>query len=430
MISRIARWFRKDSGTANPQSWLVDILGGKKTTAGIGVNSSSALKCTAVFACVRVVSEDVAKLPLKLQRRLPNGGREDATDHPLFSILFSKPNDWQSSFEWREMMQAHIELRGNAYSYISRNARGDIESLIPLHPDRVLPVMTEDGGLFYQIQGRTVDGFTVGDVRNVAVVPDSAILHVRGLSLNGPCGVSPITYAAETIGLSLAAEQHGAAFFGNSARPDVALIAKGNATLEQLKLIRDRWEENYRGANRAFKAATLPMDMEIKQLGLSNKDSQLLELRQFQVADIARIYRIPSHKINDLTRSTNNNIEHQGLEYYIDGLMPRLERFEAAMMCQLLTVDEAREYEIQFDFRRVLRGDMKSLMDAIAVGRQWGLLSINDGREWLNLNPIDGGDGYLVPLNMVPLGMEVEAARSNSRTPDETTRDALRLIKR
>jgi HK97 family phage portal protein len=391
-------WFRrivrrKDAATDPAFSFgrIGALFAGAGTQAGVPVSSASAMKCATVLACVRVVSEDVAKLPLRILRARADGGLEPAFEHPLWRVLTARPNGWQSAFEWRETMQAHLELHGNAYSVIDRDGRGAITALRPVYPNRVQVLRAEDGELFYRVDGGTI-------------VPAEAMLHLRGLSGDGVIGVSTVSWLAETIGLTIAAEQFGASFFGNSARPDVILSAKTPVTAEQIAEARARWEELYRGPRRAFRPAVMPFDLDVKTLSLTNKDSQLLELRQFQVADIARGFRIPPHKIGDLSKATFSNIEHQALEYFVDGLMPRLERFESALERDLLSTGETGRYVIEFDFTRILRADLKTTLDAIAVGRQWGVLSANDGRRWLGLNPIPAGDVYLEPLNMVPAG--------------------------
>lgn len=393
------------SGTANPQLWLLNAVGGgaaAATAAGISINPTSAMRCAAVFACIRVVSEDQAKLPLIIYRRRKDGTKTPAESHALYRVLRHRPNEWQSSFEWREMMAAHLELRGNAYSYIVRDGRGDVTALWPLHPDRVSLQLAPDGEVFYFLSRGANEP-------NVPMtVPREAILHLRGMTLDGYHGLSPIAWARETIGLSIAAELHGAAYFGNGARPDIALTAPsgGDLNSEQVKKIRDWWAENHAGTRRAHRPAVLPTGMTIEKLGITNKDSQFLELRQFQVSDVARLFRVPPHKIGDLSKATFSNVEHQALEYFQDGLMPRLERFEAAMARDLLTANEVGDYEIEFDFTRMLRGDLKTMMDAIGSGRNWGIISANEARNWLNMSPRDGGDTYLEPVNTMPAGAQ------------------------
>jgi HK97 family phage portal protein len=395
MASALA-WFRrivlrKDvaSGAA---TWSGLFGGGAGATqAGVTVTPTTAMKCATVLACVRVVTEDVAKLPLRILRVRGDGGLEPAREHPLWRVLTGRPNGWQSAFEWRETMQTHLELYGNAFALIERDGRGQVTALVPLFPTRVGVLRAADGELFYRVDGGTI-------------VPREAMLHLRAMSGDGVLGVSTVSWMCETIGLTLAAEAFGSSFFGNSARPDVILVSKTPISAEQIAEARNRWEELYRGSRRAFRPAVLNADIDVKTLTLTNKDSQLLELRQFQVADIARGFRLPPHKIGDLSRATYSNIEHQSLEYFVDGLMPRLERIEGALDRDLLTEGERGRYVIEFDFTRILRADLKTTLDAIAIGRQWGVLSANDGRRWLGLNPIPNGDVYLEPLNMVPAG--------------------------
>jgi HK97 family phage portal protein len=393
------------SGMAKPEAWLLQALGGGPTTTGLTVTPANALTCSAVLACVRVISEDVAKLDLKLWRRRKDGGREEATDHPLYRVLASKPNSWQSRFEFVEMGQGHLCLRGNGYSYVKRNERGQVLELVPLHPDRVTLHEAPDGELFYGVSPGTM--FERAQLQGESLmIPSDRMLHIRGLSSDGLRGMSVISLAREAVGLALAMEQHGGRTFSNAARPGGVLKHPGKIGPEVAARIKASWAEAYSGLNNVGKTPLLEEGMEWIQLGMTNVDAQYLAGRVHQAEDIARIFRVPQHKIGLLGRSTNNNIEHQALEYTTDCLMPWLERWEAAMDRQLLTDVERETYYFEFDTSALLRGDLKSRYDAYAVGRQWGWLSKNDVRRKEGMNPIPDGDDYLTPLNMIPNGAE------------------------
>ena len=390
---KLAAWLLKSAAPA--RSGFLST--GGRAASGMRVDANTAMQTSAVYACVRVVSEDVAKLPLLIYRKDQKGGRTLDKTHPLYRLLFHKPNAWQSAYEWKEMMEGHLELRGNAFSYIERDGGGRVMGLVPVHPDRVQVWVQDDGRPLYKIMPQEVGYQFPPEVQA------GSMLHLRGQSLDGYVGLSPIAWLRETIGITLAVDTYAASYFGNGARPDFAIEAgTGTLTPAQVEAIRAKWEETYRGPDKAFRPAVLPGGMKVISLGLTNKDSQFIELRQFQIADIARAFRIPLHKVGSLERATHSNIEHQSLEYFQDGLMPRLERFEAALMRDLLTDDERDLYEIEFDFAEILRGDMESTLKAIALGRNWSILSSNEGRDWLGLDPRQGGDGdYLLPLNMV-----------------------------
>lgn len=396
--TRMARWLVKAAATS-PLAYFG--LASGRPTAGVKVDPYSAMRTSAVYACVRVVSEDVAKLPLLIYRVDKKGGRTIAKDHPLYRLLAHRPNGWQSAFEWKEMMQAHIELRGNSYSFIERDAGGRVIALIPIHPDRVSVWVQDDGLPLYKVSP-TVAGYKVP-----LEVRAGDMLHLRGQSMDGYIGLSPIAWLRESIGITLAVDQYAGAYFGNGARPDFAIKANTQKlTAEQVAKIRDEWDTTYRGAEKAHRPAVLPGDMDVVSLGLNNKDSQFIELRQFQVADLGRAFRIPLHKIGSLDKATFSNIEQQALEYFQDGLMPRLERFEAALSRDLLTDQEVDQYEIEFDFAEIIRGDIESTLKAIALGRNWGILDTNESRDWLGLDPVNSGDGdRLLPLNMMPAAM-------------------------
>lgn len=390
-------WRKRKAATA-PGSGLFGLLTAGQPSARVRVDPTSAMQTAAVYACVRVVSEDVAKLPLCIYRRERGGSRREAADHPLHRLFRDGPNAWQSAYEFKELMQAHLELRGNAFAYIVRDGGGRILSLVPVHPDRVTVWVQDDGVPLYKVT-RPEFGYPVPPE-----VRAGDMLHVRGQSFDGYLGLSPLAWLRETIGIAVAADQYAGAYFGNGARPDFVIRAKNTPlTPDQVEKIRHGWEKNYQGVSNAHRPAVLPGDMELQMLGASNRDSQFLELRQFQVADIARAFRIPLHKIGSLERATFSNIEQQSLEYFQDGLMPRLERFEAALQRDLLTDQERDGFEVEFDFAEIIRGDMESTLKAIALGRNWGILSSNTGRSWLNLDPrVGGDDDYLAPTNMTP----------------------------
>jgi HK97 family phage portal protein len=358
------------------------------------VTPDSAMACAAVFSCVRVVSEDVAKLPLILYRRTSDGGKERAKDHPLYARLHDTPNSWQTSVEWREMMQGHLELRGNAYALKVMSGRQLLE-LIPLHPDKVTVRQDERFRLSYDIAGTAYSA--------------DQILHLRGMSSDGFTGMSTITHAREAIGLAQATERHGASLFGNGARPGGVLVHPGKLSPEAAKRLKDQWDATHGGEN-ANSTAVLEEGVSWTQLGMTSEDSQFLETRKFQRSEIASFFRIPPHKIGDLERATFSNIEHQALEYVTDSLMPRLVRWEQRLNASLLNPSERGAYFFEFLTEGLLRGDTKARYDAYQSAIASGWMSRNEARIRENMNPEVGLDEFLRPLNMDVADKEREAA--------------------
>lgn len=376
--------------------WMRNL--GVETTAGVSVTELSALQSTAVYACVRLLAETVASLPLITYRRLENGGKERALDHPLYDVLHYRPNRLMSSFEWRETMMGHLLLWGNAYSRIVDDASGRVVELYPMRPDRVQISQTE-AGLMYTYSP------TGGEVMTL---PEEKVFHLRGLSTEGILGISPIAQARQAIGLALATEEFGSRFFGNGARPGGVLEHPGTLTDEAMNRLRMSWEQSHTGAANAHKVAILEEGMKYAQIGIPPEDAQFLETRKFQLAEIARIFRVPAHMIGDLDRATFSNIEHQSLEFVIHSVRPWLVRWEQAIMRSLLMEHERNEVFAEFLVDGLLRGDTMSRYQAYATAVTNGWMSRNEVRQLENLNPVDGLDEYLVPMNMMEAGADLD----------------------
>lgn len=373
---------------------LKQLLGGYPSQSGISVSPDSAMRTAAVYACVKVLSEDIGKLPCILYRRTTKGGRDSrvrATEHPLYRIINVKPNSLQTPMGFRETGTASAVMRGNAISYISRVGSGRVSELIPLHPDNITIKINDIGSREYEYRPEK------GAHRTL---PQSDVLHVMGLSLNGWSGCSPITYAKETIGLTQATERHGAKVFSNGARMGGILYHPGRFKDPGTgKRVGMEFDEITSGEN-AHHTVVLEEGMKWEQVAMNADDAQYLETRQFQIPEIARFFRMPLHKIGDLTRATFSNIEHQSLEYVIDTLGPWLVRWEQAMNIALLTQKEQEEYYFEFLVDGLLRGDIKSRYEAYSRGILSGFLTRNECRQRENLEWIDGLDEPLTPSNM------------------------------
>ena len=388
----LARLFEKRyHPSEEPPAWF-NLWTSSQTAAGVDVTPDSSLQATAVFACVRCIAESSAILPLILYRRMEERGKERAVGHPLYGLLHDSPNPEMTSVEYRETLTGHLATWGNCYSNIVWSRSGYPMELWPLRPDR-MTVKRENGQLRYIY--RLPDG-------EERALRYQDVWHIRGLGSNGLVGYSPIALAMQAVGLTLAAEEFGGRFFGNGASPGGVLEHPGALSDEAHSRVRKSWEEMHRGLDNSHRVAILEEGMSYKQVGIPPDQAQFLETRKFQISEIARIFRVPPHKIADLDRATFSNIEHMSIEFVTDTLMPWLVRWEQRISLSLLTPTERNEYFAQHLVEGLLRGDTTSRYQAYQIGRQGGWLSANDIRELENLNPIDGGDVYLVPLNMVP----------------------------
>lgn len=386
------------SGTPAPDDDFWYSPAERPTFSGQKVTNDSALRVTAVFSCVRVLAETVASMPLIVYRNLPDGGKERAQDHPLNTVLRKRPNKWQTAFEWFEMMQGHVALRGNAYSQIIPGKLGAITELVPIHPDRVCVERLENGKLRYEV--RRPDNVEPG------ILTQEEMFHLRGLSSDGLVGLSPVAMARQSIGLAQATEQYGGTLFKNGAKPGGILEHPARLSKDAATKLRESWQETHGGTANAHKTAILEEGMKYHELGMNNEDAQFIETRKYQRSEIASIFRMPPHLIGDMEHATFSNIEHQSLEFIIYTMMPWFERWEQAIQRDLVVDDE--EYFCEFLVDGLLRGDINSRYSAYSTGRQWGWLSVNDVRALENMNPVDNGDVYLQPMNMVEAGAEEE----------------------
>lgn len=362
--------------------------------AGKPVNERSAMQMTAVYACVRVLSEAVACLPLHLYRYTANGGKEKATDHPLYYLLHDEPNTEMSSFVFRETLMTHLLLWGNAYAQIIRNGKGEIVGMYPLKPDKMAVNRAEDSSIFYTYQSDN------GQVN----LSYRDVFHVPGLGFDGLVGYSPIAMAKNAIGLAIAAEEYGSKFYANGAAPSGVLEHPG--TLKDPAKLREAWQSTFGGSSNANKVAVLEEGMKYSPISINPQEAQFLETRKFQINEIARIFRVPPHMIGDLEKATFSNIEEQSLEFVKYTLQPWLVRWEQSVSRKLLAKQEKGIYFARFNVDGLLRGDYASRMTGYSVGIQNGFMSPNDVRMLENLDMIPdemGGNKYMVNGNMVDL---------------------------
>ena len=358
------------------------------------VSPDTALRLSVVWACVKVLSETVGSTPLHLYRRLPDGGKERATDHPLSALIRQRPNRWQTAMEWREMMQGHLALRGNAYSEILSDARGRITDLVPIHPDHVSVEVMDSGMPRYRVREKI----------GTRVLLWSEMLHIRGLSADGYVGLSPIECERETIGEAIGAQDYGGRFYANDAQASRWIEFPGNfKTQEDRQRFRESWQASQVGFNR-FKTPVLEAGMKLHETGIKHTDAQFLEMRRYKDSDIARIFRVQPHKVGILTDATFSNIEQQSIEFVQDTMLPWFVRWEQALTMALLDQDERDDMFFEFLVNGLLRGDAAARSAYYGSGIQDGWLVRNEVRAMENMNPIEGLDKPLEPLNMAPAG--------------------------
>lgn len=380
------------------------------TTSNKVVTEQSAMQMTAVYACVRVLAEAVAGLPLHIYEVQSEGGKQKAVNHPLFALLHDEPNTEMSSFVFRETMMTHLLLWGNAYAQILRNGKNEIIGLYPLLPDKMNVERADTGQLYYLYFS------SKGQIK----LEPSEVLHIPGLGFDGLVGYSPIAMAKNAIGLAIATEEYGSKFFANGANPGGVLEHPG--TLKDPGKIRESWNATFGGTSNAAKVAVLEEGMKYAPISIAPDQAQFLETRKFQINEIARIFRVPPHMVGDLEKSSFSNIEQQSLEFVKYTLDPWISRWEQAMTRSLLSKDEKKTYFIKFNVDGLLRGDYQSRMAGYATGRQNGWMSANDIRELENLDkisPEEGGDLYLVNGNMLPLINAGAFAKNNDEREEQ-----------
>lgn len=395
------------------------------SSAGKNVNERSAMQMTAVYACVRILSEAIAGLPLHMYRYKDEGGKEKAIDHTLYHLLHDEPNPEMTSFVFRETLMTHLLLWGNAYAQIIRNGKGEVIALYPLMPNR-MEVNRDANGMLYYVYQKSNDDAPTMEGSSVILSP-SEVLHVPGLGFDGLVGYSPIAMAKNAIGLSMAAEEYGAKFYANGAAPSGVLEHPG--VLKDPAKVRDSWNAAFGGSSNSHKVAVLEEGLKYTPISISPNEAQFLETRKFQIDEIARIFRVPPHMVGDLEKSSFSNIEQQSLEFVKYTLDPWVVRWEQSLSRALLSETEKKSYFFKFNLEGLLRGDYQSRMQGYSIGIQNGFMCPNDVRELENLDLIPdelGGNKYMVNGNMVDL-KNVGAAYTGNQSkveekpPEETS---------
>jgi HK97 family phage portal protein len=376
------------------------ILGyGWETYAGKDVSPETALSVSAVYACIRGIAETTSTLPKILYKRIPNGGKRRAWEHPLYPILHDALNKEMTAQVGWELGAAHACAWGNAYYQIIRNKAGDVAELWPLRPDRMSVERT--GGVkkfhYQQVDSTTRD------------FPAEQIMHIPAFGFDGLVGYSPIQMARNALALTMAAEEFGSKFFANDARPGMAIKHPKTLSDKSYDRLIQEFNDEFQGSGNSHKTKVLEEGMEIQEIGIPPEDAQFLQTRDFQVAEVARFYRYPLSLLESHgAAATYASVEQFMLSFVIHTIRPWLVRFEQAINKNLLTVEERSQYFCETLVDSLLRGDIASRYAAYATGRQWGWLSADDILALENRNPLPGGQGqvYLTPMNMVPASVQ------------------------
>ena len=393
-LGRVRRaWMAlKDSSGAGQLEKLLLSHFGTLSRSGVYVSPTTAMQCSAVFACVGLLAESIAQLPIKLYKGI-GGEREEVREHWLYRLLYQSPCSWMTSFGWRETAMMHLCLRGNFYAYKVRDSAGRIVELLPLHPDTVRVRQLDNWDLEYLV--------TLQAGRQVRCLQQD-IFHVAYRSLDGVTGLSPISYQRETIGLTLSAQEHGARLFSNGGRPGGVLSLPGSVSEEAMKRLREDWEANYGGSGNAGRTAILEQGMKFEAVTMTNSDAQYLETRKFQVEDIARIFGVPLFMIQSTEKTTSwgSGIEQMSMGYVRYTLLPWVRRWEQAIRKSLVAEARESDLEMRFNLDGLQRSDIRSRFLSYQMGINMGVYSPNEIRELEDMPPRDGGDIWLTPMNM------------------------------
>lgn len=382
------------------QKYSEDFLSGEDvpSTQNSSVDTKTAMSFSAVFACNRVLSETLASCPIFLYEKDDKGNRVQVTDAPEYGLLHYAPNAEMTPVQFKEFGMTNINLGGNLIAQKVFNMHGELLELRPISWERVrIDIDKKSGRLLYYI-----DGSTEPKTRD-------EILHIPGLTLDGYIGITPLSYAGLTIDIGLSQDKFERNFYHNRASTSGIFQYPNELSDEGFQRLKKDIKKNYTGLQNAGVPMILEGGGQFKEVTMKLTDAQFLESKRFRIEDVCRIFRIPLHLVQDLTRSTNNNIEHQSLEFIMYTMLPWFKRWEENLNLQLLSKEsKKRNRYFEFNISGLLRGDIKSRYQAYAQGRQWGWLSVNDIRRLENMNPIENGNRYLEPLNMVEAGKQEE----------------------
>lgn len=368
------------------------------------VTAENAMQVATVFACVRLLSETIATLPLNLMQNV-KGKKRHAVNHPLYSLLKTKPNADMNIVQLKEALVASMCLRGNGYLQ-KVSTRGGVIAEIPfLDAARMSMIRQADGSIVYFYTSLSGKSYRFNA---------DEIINIPYFSLNGIEGITPIKMCRDGISLAMTAQNHAKMFYENGGKPNLAIEIPQTLSDTAYDRMKKSFNTAYSGQN-SYKTAILEGGATAKTLTMTAKDAEFIATRKFQKSEIAAMFNIPPHLVGDLDKATFSNIEQQSIEFEKFTIRPLVTKIEAALNASMLTeIEQAQGYYFRFNTEALLRGDTKTRYDSYAVARQWGWMSANDIREIEDLNPIEGGDIYLSPLNMVDTSNPIQGGVTNA----------------
>ena len=361
----------------------IDSQDWSRSSADIRVTDKRSLTLSAVYACIKVISETIAELPLDLYRRNETSKERLFTD--VSYLMSTSPSDRYTSYSFRQALQVCTLLYGNGYAYIDYTKSMTPKSLTLLNPQKVeCKILEETGSVVYIVNG-------------TQVLEPYQMLHIKGMSLDGVVGLSPIECHKEAYGSGLALQEFGNKFFANGTLATGIVTKAGSIDAAGVKALKKQFKEHYAGRKNQHGVLILDAGMDFKQLSINPDQAQFLESKRFSVEDIARLFRVPPHMVGDLSRATNNNIEHQSLEFTKYTMLPWIKQWEQELDRKLL---KAKDHQFKFNLNALLRGDVSTRAQYYVKMIQNGVMSPNEVRMLENMNPREGGDIYLTPMNL------------------------------
>lgn len=423
--TRLAKWLIKsDGGTSDTSTWN-DMGWSSPSVTGININQYTALNSSAVLACTTMLAEDVAKLPWSIFRHAEDKSRTEAKDHFLYDLL-QEPNDWMNGLELREMLQVGIILRGNGYAIIQRDYRGRPVALIPWNPDRVLTWMATSGQIFYRFTAYNIHEQALlhslaSQMVGSQLLPSEDVFHIRGFSLDGLMGMSRISLAHEAIALGLSQEQQAARWMGQGAKPSGMLTTDQKLTPDTAKRLSEDFKQNVSGLQNSGKIIVGEQGLKFLPFSMTSQDLEFIGSRQFQLQDVARIFRIPPHMIGELSRTASNTIAQMAQEYINFTLTGYTNRWRAKMSSTFGLRKE--NLSVEFDYRDLTTADMTARINNWRVMIMSMLATPNEARLDLNMNRSTdpGADQLHYPANMAAAGSQSTGnAPENAGRPEGT----------
>lgn len=389
IFDRLRSWggaSASNSSLGQPSEWLIDAIIGYASASGVKVNPLAALGVPTVYACVNAVSRSISSIPLKLHKRLPGGGKELAMEHRLYSLLHDAPNDEMTSADFRRAVQANATLRNSGYALIVRNGLGEVVEIQPIANCDITPDRDAAGKLIYKLKSKAVDA--------------RSILHIKGLTLNGISGLDAVGTAREAIGLALALQDHGARFFANASTPSLGIEIAQNLTPDQLKDFAEKWDKANTGTSKHKRSILFGGAKFVNMPQTNNEQSQFLEAKIYQDKCIAQTFGVPQIKAGITDAAHFNNVEQENQNYVTDTLMSWCKQWEQSLNQKLLTPAERTVYFFEFSLDGLLRGDAKARAEFYQLGIQNGWMNRNEAREKENMNPIPGGELFVISQNV------------------------------